>query len=132
MYYFAVKSGAYRSISRHVPGPSSATAGWAYALLRQWATRCRCASNSTLLRQAEEDWAGLSHDSQPLFPGRDDLPDDLDEVLVLMERDPHLPEVRDIPLPLPFSRCQAPTPTTLPPRSLVEIPTAPRVPPPKP
>ena len=27
MYYFAVKSSAYHSISKHVPGPSSATVG---------------------------------------------------------------------------------------------------------
>ena len=71
---------------------------------------------------ARQRRTGLACLSQLLFPGSDDLPDDLDEVIALMERDPHLPpEVRDIPLspsplpqllpsmqlelpPLPFSR----------------------------
>ena len=34
MYYFAVKSQAYRSISKNVPGPNSAIVGRACALLR--------------------------------------------------------------------------------------------------
>ena len=120
VYYFAVKSSAYRSISKNVPSLSSATAGKACALLHQWGTTCHCTSSSALLRQAEKDWAGLAHDSQPLFPGRDDLPEDLDEVLALMERDRHLPEVSDIPLPplpprqpLPRVPFEPPPPTFL-------------------
>ena len=137
MYYFAVKSSAYRSISKNVPGPNSATAGRACALLRQWVATCLCTSSSALLRQAEKDWAGLAHDSQTLFPGRDDLPEDLDEVLALIERDHHLPDVSDIPLPpslppqpLPSVPLDPPPPTFLPlAAKLVNIPAAPRVPP---
>ena len=125
--YFAVKSSAYHNISKNVPCPSSATAGRTWALLHQWATTCRCTSSSVLLHQAEKDWAGLAHDSQPLFPGRDDLPEDLDEVLALMERDRHLPEVSDIPLP---SMPLEPPPLTFLPLAakLDDIPAAPRVP----
>ena len=139
MYYFPVKNSAYRSIPKHIPGHSSVTAGRACALLCQWATTCRCASSSALLHQAEKDWAGLSHNSQPLFPGKEDLPEDLD-VLALMEKDRHLPEVSDIPLPPlpppqppPSVPLEPPPPTILPPAAkLVENPASPSVPPPQP
>ena len=135
LYYFAVKSAAYRSITKNVPGPSSATAGRAQALLRKWAATCRCASSSALLSQAEKDWANLSAVSQPLFPGQSELPDDLEDVIALIEQDPHL--VRDIPLPpsptpqpLQNIPLDLPPPSTLPPAAKVrEIPTAPRIPP---